>query len=305
MRLTLRIPDRFNFRRTVLSHGWSTLPPFELDDRGLSLSTTVELPGGDVRRFRMSDGGDHVILHAPGRPRVSVLRALERAARRILALDLDLGPFYRLVEEDEHLSWVAEIGAGRLLRCPSTWEDLVKLVLTTNCSWALTTRMCENLVDLWGVEGDGGARAFPGPRVLAARSEAELRDRARTGYRAPYLLELGSKVAAGECSPEDWENDDRPTSDLRKEMLSLPGVGPYVAENLLKLAGRPEGLALDSWMRGKYSRIYHGGRPVKDRTIARRYGRYGSWAGLAIWCDLTRDWILADGEPSEAWDDLV
>ena len=32
---------------------------------------------------------------------------------------------------------------------------------------------------------------------------------------------------------------------------------------------------------------------------------YGPWAGLAVWCDLTRDWLLADGEPAEAWDDLI
>ena len=46
--------------------------------------------------------------------------------------------------------------------------------------------------------------------------------------------------------------------------------------------------------------VYHGGRPVIDRTIARRYAKLGRWAGLAIWLDLTREWL--DGEePSAAW----
>jgi 3-methyladenine DNA glycosylase/8-oxoguanine DNA glycosylase len=80
----------------------------------------------------------------------------------------------------------------------------------------------------------------------------------------------------------------------------LPGVGPYVAENLLKFLGRPVGLALDSWMRAKYSRIHHGGRPVTDRTIARRHAKLGDWAGLALWLELTGDWWM-DGDPTDAW----
>ena len=46
--------------------------------------------------------------------------------------------------------------------------------------------------------------------------------------------------------------------------------------------------------RAKYSRVYHGGRRVADRTIARRYARLGRWGSLALWCDMTRDWFEAD-----------
>ena len=117
------------------------------------------------------------------------------------------------------------------------------------------------------------------------------------GMVASGLMRL---VADGEVDPEAWGHDDRPAGELRREMLELPGVGPYVAENLLKLLGRPDGLALDSWMRAKYARLYHEGRKVRDRTIARRYRAFGPWAGLAVWCDLTRDWFEGD-EPSRAW----
>ncbi len=90
---------------------------------------------------------------------------------------------------------------------------------------------------------------------------------------------------------------------LRRELLARPGVGPYVAENVLKLMGKPCGLALDSWMRAKFARLHHRGRRVADSTIARHYAGLGSWAGLAAWCDLTRDWFLR-GEPSAAWESL-
>jgi hypothetical protein len=30
---------------------------------------------------------------------------------------------------------------------------------------------------------------------------------------------------------------------------------------------------------------------VNDKKIARYYSRFNEWRGLALWCDVTRDWI--------------
>src|SRR5260370_9804148 len=37
MDITIKIPNNFNFRRTVLSHGWCALPPFEFDKESWTL----------------------------------------------------------------------------------------------------------------------------------------------------------------------------------------------------------------------------------------------------------------------------
>ena len=124
--------------------------------------------------------------------------------------------------------------------------------------------------------------------------ERELRDGVRAGYRSPYLVALSRKVARGEADPAAWDTDGRDASVLRKEILALPGVGPYVAENVLKYLGKPAGLALDSAMRAQYFAMYHGGRKVKDRSIERRLSPLGRWAGLALWFDLWRAWEPAD-----------
>jgi N-glycosylase/DNA lyase len=304
VKVRLDIPPGFSFRRTLLSHGWCMLPPFAIGKSADSLATTVALPGGGAVLLHLRPEKDAVVLEAAGRHDASVRRHLEGAARRILNLGLDLSPFYEATAEVPGLEWIAETGAGRLLRAPTLFEDLVKLVLTTNCSWALTTRMTRAVVDLWGEPAPDGSRAFPGPAALAEAGEAGLRERARTGYRAPLLASLARKVALGEVDPESWQRDERDPAALKKEMMALPGVGPYVAENLLKMLGKPGGLALDSWMRGRYAELYHGGRTVTDRTIARRYMRLGRWAGLAIWLDLTRDWFDGDA-PSAAWESLA
>jgi len=287
MRVVLETPPAFNFRRTICSHGWGILRPFSLDPGSDWLEVTVALPRGGACRMRLSRNRGKVLLEAPGRRNGHLVAA----ARRVLNLDLDLAPFYKMAREREETAWMAATGSGRLMRAPSTFEDLVKLVLTTNCTWALTTKMVDSLVRMYGEEAPDGSRAFPGPLALAGAGEQVLREKAKTGYRAPLLAKLARMVAEGDIEPEDWEGCTAGRVELKQEILSMPGAGPYVAENMLRFLGRPDGLGLDSWLRAEYATKYHGGRRVTDRTIARRYARFGRWAGMAIWCDLTRRWF--------------
>jgi len=74
-------------------------------------------------------------------------------------------------------------------------------------------------------------------------------------------------------------------------MKQIKGVGDYAAENLLKLIGRYDGLALDSWTRAKFFQVRNNGRKASDKRIERYYSRFREWRGLALWCDVTRDWM--------------
>ena len=74
-------------------------------------------------------------------------------------------------------------------------------------------------------------------------------------------------------------------------MKCVKGVGNYAAENLLKLLGRYDGLALDSWIRAQFAKLRNEGRKASDKKIARFYSRFNSWRGLALWCDMTRHWL--------------
>ena len=48
-----------------------------------------------------------------------------------------------------------------MLRSPTVFEDLVKMICTTNCSWALTEKMVTGLVENLGRETNDGRRSFP------------------------------------------------------------------------------------------------------------------------------------------------
>src|SRR5436189_6010952 len=105
----------------------------------------------------------------------------------MLRLDDDIGAFYQLLVDDDDFNWIAEQGAGRLLRSPTVFEDLVKMICTTNCSWALTEKMVTGLVTELGTASDDDRKSFPSASAMAAQSVEFYRDKIRAGYRSPYL----------------------------------------------------------------------------------------------------------------------
>ena len=291
MELKIPTPRNFSFRRTAASHGWYQLPPFALDTKKWQLTRVVDLGKQPPVTVFMTGLKSHIRV-APARSLSKPEAAtVLRDCRHVLRLDDDLRDFYLATSNDPEFAWIEEQGAGRLLRSPTVFEDLVKMICTTNCSWALTLKMVNGLVDNVGRETSDGRRSFPNAEALATMPLKFFVDEVRSGYRAPYFKELAERVASGELNVEEWLTSELPTAELAKKIKGVKGVGPYAAENLLKLLGRYDGLALDSWTRAKFFEIRNNGRKANDKKIARYYSRFNEWRGLALWCDVTRDWL--------------
>jgi N-glycosylase/DNA lyase len=292
--LKVEAPAGFDFRRTLRSHGWYDLPPFELvaEDR---LARVLDVGRGAPVTVFIRGGAAGLKVTVASRLGAGARARVVRDVRHIFRLDERLAEFYALTGGDPEFAWVARDGAGRLLRSPTVYEDLVKSVMTTNCSWSLTRKMVTELVGALGRRAADGRRAFPTPGAMAAQPARFYREVVRAGYRSEYLAELAARVASGEIDPESWLHSELPTAELKREMKRVKGVGDYAAENLLKLVGRYDVLALDSWVRGKFRRVRGGGRACEDKKIARFYSRFGEWRGLALWCDMTRDWFEEGG----------
>ncbi|MGH7684245.1 MAG: DNA-3-methyladenine glycosylase family protein, partial [Vulcanimicrobiaceae bacterium] len=286
--------EPIDFRRTICSHGLVDLAPHEPAPDYRSLTTTLAIDTGarTIRLWELQRGT--LAVDVLGRTPSAAARAdMLRQVRIMFALDDNLSNFYAQIADDSSLSWAAR-GAGRLLRSPSAFEDVVKTILTTNCAWSATIRMNRALVSNLGAPsaGDATRRAFPGAEAMAEASLDFYRDVVRAGYRGSYLRALAQAVTTGELDLEALRKTKRSElSDeaLEKRLRALPGVGPYAAAHIMLLFGRRHQLVLDSATRPKYARL--SGRKAKDATIVRRFARYGDEAGLAFWLFLTRDWI--------------
>jgi N-glycosylase/DNA lyase len=203
-------------------------------------------------------------------------------------LDADLSGFYAVAAGDDALAWAGG-GAGRMIRSPTVFEDVVKTVCTTNCAWSATVRMTTALVQHLGVRAPGGGHAFPEPNAMAEAGEDFYRDVTRAGYRGPYLRSLAADVADESLDLEALNDPELPDEEVAARLLALPGCGPYATAHMMMLLGRYSRLILDSWTRPTYARLNR--RKAADRTIERRFRRYGDYAGLAFWLYLTRDWV--------------
>jgi N-glycosylase/DNA lyase len=292
--------------RSLNSHGFVDLPPMRPDPDYRATEITLRPRRGRPRRVRIEAAA------RPGAARIEVLGAavsdaaadeLTSAIRHVLRLDADLSPFYAAARDDPDLSWVVT-GAGRMVRSPTVFEDVVKTICTTNCAWSATVRMVHAIVQHLGEPAVGApadgpwGRAFPTPEAMAEAGEGFYKDVARTGYRGAYLASLARAVASGELDLE-WfgraSAEELPDDELEERLLALPGVGPYAAAHVMMTLGRYHRLILDSWTRPTYAHKA-GRRRATDAAIQRRFRPYGPYAGLAFWLFLTRDWV-EDGSP--------
>src|SRR5438477_10820173 len=184
MDLIIKTADDFNFRRTVLSHGWCALLPFELDRDSWTLVRVLDRGQAGPVTVKISSTSNGIKVSTSRRLGKKAVQNIERDVRHMFRLDDDLQEFYQAVTASPEFAWIALEGAGRLLRSPTVFEDLVKMICTTNCSWALTEKMVSGLVRSLGREANDGLKSFPTPEAMARQRLKFFTDTVRAGYRA-------------------------------------------------------------------------------------------------------------------------
>ena len=287
-----------NLRRTLIGHGVTTLAPAQVNEETIQFDISLRLPGYGVCALRIEPGIVGVArVTGWGLPDTAAARAeVERSARWLMRMESDLSSLYAAAKDDPDLAWIA-MGAGRMGRCNTVFEDVIKTVLTTNCAWSATIRMVNALVQNLGepgpeIDGFSPSRAFPTPEAMAAQDEQFYRDVVRTGYRAKSLKAIAEMVARGELDLErlaTLSTAELPDDEMRAGLLALPGIGPYAASHAMMMIGRPSRLILDSWTRPTYAKLI--GQPASDAEIEARFAPYGDYAGLAFWLYVTREWF--------------
>ncbi len=256
--------------RLVNSHGWRTLAPFSWDPEKLRLETAAVVTGRAVA-IDLSQSGPQVLAEVWGDAERG---ELDGVVKRMLWTDLDLAEFHARCRRQKRYRAVAETGDGRLLRSPTLWEDLVKVLATTNISWSGTRAMTDRLVGALGEPAPLGRTAFPGPDVVARVSVDELAARSGFGYRAGSLRRIAKLFVEGRLDPLSWESPGRSDRAVAREILDLPGVGPYAQACIMALCGRFGHLPVDSVFRSRH--------PDTEAAL-RHYRSWGRWKYLAYW----------------------
>jgi len=278
--LRLAAPPRFHLESVVRAHGWWNLSPFRWDEDAGVIATAAEIGGHptDLSISQPSTGEVAVEWTGPAGERI-----IAAVATRILMLEADFSEFQRRCARRKRMRHVAEDGLGRMLSSPTLWEDVVKVLCTTNVNWGGTRGMTDRLVKSFGARTPHGHRCFPGAERLAKARPATLAKKARLGYRAGPLSEMARAIVAGDLDLAEWEDGALATDELLGKILAIKGLGPYAAASILALVQRYDFLPVDSaFMSHVTATHFEGERPARARA-ERVYRSWGRWKYLAYW----------------------
>lgn len=292
MKLLLTARKPFNFTSVVNSHGWRQLAPFSFDESSNTLSYILRTSNGRVVEPRMSDGRDGVIVETE-RLNKKEQKEVTEAVTWMFGLDMDFSAFHAASRAEPKLARAKKQALGRVLRSPTLFEDVIKTILTTNTLWGATINMTRRLVDEFGEpagrvvasrsESRIETKSFPTPEAIAASNPDTIKEKIRVGYRASAIHELAVRVAAGKFDLEALKHSSLPTLELRRELMTINGVGPYAAANLLLILGRSDFIPVDSWALKLVSHEWYRGKPITAKEVEKRFEKWGEFKGLAFW----------------------
>lgn len=203
----------------------------------------------------------------------------------------DLMTDYEAIEKrlgglDPVMADAAEFGRGiRILR-QDPWEMLITFILSGNNNIPRIKGTIEKLSEWYGEkmtlhEGSTVSPmwAFPTPSALAALDPEAFR-KAGAGYRDRYLHESAQRVASGTADLDAWTALD--DHELRKALISLPGVGEKVADCIMLFSyGRMSAFPVDTWVKRMMHQAYfdHEAGLKEIGDFARQH--FGGFAGYA------------------------
>lgn len=174
------------------------------------------------------------------------------------------------------LSTAAKLGKGIRILNQNAEEALFSFIVSQNNNIPRIKGIIEKLCSGAGEErvfyGETFAkegikyRAFPSAKELAAHSESFFSS-IGLGYRSGYIKGLADKIAAG-YSVQNLSF--LPTDELRKELISIKGVGPKVADCAVLFGfHRADSFPADTWIEKVYKEDFGG--KLNDRKKISEY----------------------------------
>jgi len=210
----------------------------------------------------------------------------------------DLPSILKQIAKDKHAEEAVKALNGLRILRQDPWECLISYICATYKNISAIKQMLSNLSQKFGekrVFENMVFYTFPTPEKLAKASLQELAS-CGLGYRAKYVAETAKKVANGGFALEELKM--KPFEEAREMLLTLPGIGPKVADCILLFSlERLEAFPVDVWIKRiitKYYANYFEGEFVRRISLKKSltkaeyeklsfFGRkyFGSFAGYA------------------------
>lgn len=270
----------------VRAHGWPLLCPFRISERALAWAIDLPRAGARVVQVQWTGRSRALSIWVDG----GVLgkeeeRLLRQKVSWMFRADERFEEFWGLCEHDKKLRECSRRRMGALIRSPDIFEDVVKTMCTVNCHWRNTQKMVEKLCVLFGKSYenvgslDGKQWTFPSVQSLAGASERGLK-KAGLGFRAAWVSKFARSVVDERIDLDAW-SCEQDVACLRASLLGVVGLGSYSANHMLMLLGHYAFVPCDSEVCSYLGFPPKTQAAVLERTVQKRYRRWGKYAFLA------------------------
>ncbi len=277
-------PAYYNLYMTCHAHGWKYLAPFSWNDdtQTLQFAVLVDQAAIDIA-CRQKGNIIECALLSQTNVTASQRRTVCKMIFRSLSLATDTRPLLEKAEKaGQDYAGLVRQGAGRLLRSPTLWEDAAKTLFTTNCTWALTRKMCDALcTESFAPKTPSSIHPFPRPQSLTVFTPEQLKTRIPVGYRARYLSALAQRFATDPYL-DNLESNGYGYGAADGIVRALQGFADYGCTHLLVMAGYFEKIPVDTTVVSFLKKTYRARKP--DSFIARHYRKWGPhrWWGYKL-----------------------
>lgn len=222
----------------------------------LSLPETLDC--GQCFRWKPDENGNwqgtvHGVCRSIRQERqgITILGANEEEFSSVWYDYFDLGRDYDALKKDfaecEILHEACEFAPGIRVLHQEPWEAFITFIISQNNNIARIKGIVERICAAFGSEIEEGIYAFPTPEQLSKAATDDF-VKLGCGYRAEYLVFAANEVESGRLDLSALAK--APTSEARRRLLEVHGIGPKVADCVLLYGlGKTDCCPADVWMK--------------------------------------------------------
>ena len=235
---------------------------YEKDKNGIILrdreyfSAEAVLNCGQVFRFKRAEGGYEVFsedkrcLIVEGDSDTRIVADCPAYFIRYFDLERDYGAIIDSLNEIPDMREATAFGRGMRILNQNLFETVISFIISANNNIKRIQGIIESLCRVLG-EDRGGYYAFPTPEAMSGAGR-EVFYTLGAGYRADYIYDTACLIASRAFELEKVWNMSTP--EAASYLLTLPGVGPKVADCILLFAyHRMDVFPVDTWIAKVYA----------------------------------------------------
>lgn len=175
----------------------------------------------------------------------------------------DLDRNYEEIKEtlsliDDNMKESIKYGEGIRILNQDLWEMIISFIISANNNIPRIKGIIERMSAKYGQEIKFRGKSyytFPTIDELSQASVKDLKDLG-LGFRDRYVYETTKKIKEGKINLENLKQE--PTNEVRKQLLTLTGVGPKVADCIMLFSTlkRFDVFPVDVWVRRVMNDLY-------------------------------------------------